>query len=187
MKQTLSVALVAALVLAAGAAVVLAMGSTHPKDYVATQQEGWPAGLADLINSKGRVCGIWVNGSDWFSYAGDTKAFNAFIEPYAQLKGIPLVLVLHPGRGMTGGLGEPQTIPYEWCLSVIRRGWGADMPEAYKNSPSQVVVTINLYLGGNVALDELEAPTNIEVTSGGEIEKFIVHHEAKRSLTKPAK
>jgi len=184
MRRLLSTVFAVAVVLTL-AAFVLGLGMNYPNDRPIPVQPEWPAGVGDLANAKGRASGYMVNANDWVFFAGDAKAFNAFLEQYAKVKDIPLVLVLHPGRGLTGGLGEDPKTPYDWQLEIIRRGWGAEMPEAYKNSPSKYLVTVHLYLGGNIRLAELEVPLEIEVQSGGEIEQFIAHHQAKQSLVMP--
>jgi hypothetical protein len=176
----------AAIVLSCGT-VVLGLGMNYPNDRPIPVQPEWPAGLGELANSAGRVNGYMVNANDWVFFAGDAKAFNAFLEPYAKLKDMPLVLVLHPGRGLTGGLGEDPKTPYDWRLDIIRRGWGADMPDAYKNSSSQYVLTVHLMLGGNIRMDDLDVPLEIEVQSGHEIERFVITHDAKRQLVEQAK
>jgi len=177
---------IAAATAAALAAAAFGLGGTYSKDHKVVEQPGWPKGLADLANSPGRVNGYFINANDFFFYAGDAKACGEFLDRYAAFKDMPLVLILHPGRGLTGGLGDPNpAIPFDWGLSIVRRGWGADMPEAYRNSPSQVVVTVNLYVGGRVSLNALEVPLTVEVRSGGEIERFVAHHEAKRTLLAP--
>lgn len=183
-----SVVLGAVLIVLVPVASILGLGANHPKDYRVTDQDGWPKGLAALVNDSSRVHGFFINANDFFFYSGNSEAFNVFMERYAKLTDIPLVLVLHPGVGRTGGLGEEKNIPCEWAMSIIRRGWGADMPKEFEKSPSKVLVNISLHLGGKVRLDELDVPLNVKVRSGGEIDQFIATHEAKQSLLdKPAK
>ena len=103
------------------------------------------------------------------------------------MKDTPLLLTLHPGRGTAR---EPwdkdKSVPCEWSVYIQRRGWGA--PEAKPGATGKYVVTLHLWLGGDVALEELDVPLNVNVHSAGEIEKFIASHEAKQSLLeKPAK
>jgi len=153
-----------------------AMGGDHPPGPVHAQ-DGWPAGLLELLNRDERVNGIWVNANDFFYFAGDTEAFNECLEQYAALKNTPLRLTLHPGVGTTGSLGDERNIPFEWEVSVMR--WHED--------PSEVptLVTMELWLGGLVQLDKINVPINVEVKSGGEIAKFIAEHKAKRKKVTP--
>jgi hypothetical protein len=38
---------------------------------------------------------------------------------------------------------------------------------------------VDVWLGGRIKLDELRIPANVEVASGGEIEKFVTDREKK--------
>jgi len=49
----------------------------------------WPAGLADLLNSRERVYAYWFNWFDYFYYSGDTDAFNAFLKQYSRFEVTP--------------------------------------------------------------------------------------------------
>jgi len=182
MMRLCCVSAIACLVLAAAASPALALGASHPNDRPVSHDE-WPKGLAEIINTKARVCGFFVNANDWFYFKGDTKAFNKALAAYGKMKETPLKLVLHPGRCMAR---EPwdkdKATPCEWSFAVIRRGWGA--PEAKPGDSGQYVVTLNLWLGGDVTLEDLDVPLAVDVESGREIEKFVVDHQAKQSLLK---
>ncbi|HUU92158.1 MAG TPA: hypothetical protein VM238_13235 [Phycisphaerae bacterium] len=166
--------------MAACCTVALALGASHPNDQTCSNKE-WPAGLSDIVNTKARVCGFFVNANDWFYFKGDTKAFNGVLAAYGKLKDTPLLLVLHPGRGTAR---EPwdkdKSVPCEWSLTIQRRGWGA--PEPKPGETGKYVVALHLWLGGDVALEELDVPLNVEVQSGAEIERFVAEHQAKQSL-----
>jgi hypothetical protein len=56
------------------------------------------------------------------------------------------------------------------------------VPRGYKPPPPTVVIEV--YVGGQVGLEDLDVPLAVSVESGGEIEEFIAHHQAKQSLTK---
>jgi len=154
--------------------------------------DGWPDGLLDLCNRKSRVDGYWVNANTWCHFAGDVKAFNAFLNRYASLKPTPLTLILHPGprRGNDGWTAD-KIVPSNWMLSILRRGWGA--PEAEPRETGKYVVTLHLWLGNTIALQDLDVPLNVNVESSQEIDRFIADHVAKQSLVhkrdeaKPAK
>ena len=175
MKGTM-VLLTILFVLLAYRAPVFAMGGDHPPGPVHAQN-GWPEGLVELLNRGERIHGIWVNANDFFYFAGDTDAFNECLEQYAVLKNTPLRLILHPGMGMTGSLGDEKNIPFEWEISVMR--WHDD--------PSGVptLVTMELWLGGLVQLDKIRVPLNVEVKAGREIAKFIAEHKSKRKTATP--
>ena len=95
------------------------MGGDHPPGPVHAQ-DGWPEGLVELLNREEHVHGIWVNANDFFYFAGDIEAFNECLKKYAMLKNTPHRLVIHPGVGMTGSLGDEPNIPFEWEVRVMR-------------------------------------------------------------------
>jgi len=168
------------LMMAACCTVALALGGGHRNDQPCSHK-AWPPGLADIVNTKARVCGFFVNANDWFYYRGDTKAFNNVLAAYGKMKDTPLLLVLHAGRGTARepwdkGAGTP----CEWSIAVIRRGWGA--PQAKPGETGKYVVTLHLWLGGDVALEGIDVPLNVNVRSGAEIETFVAEHQAKQSL-----
>ena len=168
--------------------IVLALGSsiyglrfTFPSDKPVVRQERWPAGVAELASSRNRVKSYGHNfGSDAYYYAGDAKAFNAFLGEYAKLKGVALVLVIHAGLGVKGRAAQtdPDT-RFDWLLYV-----DALMPsgDAKKVPPPKCQPTLHLYLGDNIGLDEILVPLEVEVRSGGELEDFVSEHTAKRSM-----
>ena len=167
--------------MAACCTVALALGGSHRNDQPYSHKE-WPAGLADIVNTNGRVCGFFVNANDYFSFKADTKAFNGVLATYAKLEDTPLLLVLHPGRGTAREPWDKEKgVPCEWSLYIQRRGWGAPGPKP--GDTGKYVVTLHLWLGGDVALDELDVPLSVNVRSGAEIEKFVAAHQAKQSLT----
>ena len=115
--------LVPGLALAVCAATALGLGSDHPADQPVTGQNGWPAGLAELLNAGGRVGGFFVNASDWFFFQGDAKAFNAWLEKYAALKDTPLRLVLHPGRATERRPARPPPARYSRGRAAVAGAW----------------------------------------------------------------
>ena len=103
-----------------------ALGADHPLTNIDPKSHPhWPAGTADLVNSAPRVGGHWVNSWDGFYYAGDAAALNRFLLAYAKLSDTPLAVVLHAGRApVTGPLGKPHTVKYDWSLHAYSVGWG---------------------------------------------------------------
>jgi hypothetical protein len=151
------------------------------------QQPSWPEGLADLLNSQTLAYGYWVNSLDYFYYAGDTKAFNEFLERYAKLPMPQLIgreatrtLVLHVGAAETKNFdGKP--VACDWL--VKGSNFGAFGPEG-KALPAGL--ELEVWVGCHVQLDQLKVPLNIELKSGGEIEKLIGNHQAaQRAGDKP--
>ena len=146
-----------------------------------SHSDGWPDGLLDLCNRTSRVDGYWVNANAWCHFAGDAKAFNAFLNRYASLKTTPLRLILHPGpRRSNDGWTADKIVPSNWMLSILRRGWGA--PELKAGETGEYVITLHLWLGDRIALQDLDVPLNVNVESSREIDRFIADHVAKQSL-----
>jgi hypothetical protein len=152
----------------------------HPPGVPIRQEKSWPAGLADLLNSGGRVYGFWGFAYDAFFYAGDDEDFNEFVKRYAELKDTPLTLVLHSGQGRTRIPGK--TIQFDWEVKA-RRGWRPVAPGDPGKAKPGYIVTAEAWLGGGLKLDELSVPLNVEVRSAEkkeEFAKFVAAQEARR-------
>ena len=94
-----------------------------------------------------------------------------------------MTLILHPGRGVTTTLMDKNaTIDYDWMVALTPEWSTGPLP----HTPVGAIARIELWLGGNVALDRIVAPPNIEVKSGGEIEHFVAKHKAAKASA-PAK
>jgi hypothetical protein len=176
-KLALIAAVCLGLISCIAATAVLIM-QEHPPGTTMPWSPDWPEGLKELVNAEGRVrgyseCGIVDSTHAYF--AGAPQDFNSFLARYAQLKDTPLALVLHAGRGMTRSISdEEQQVPFDWQITVSR------LKEAGGGEGHRYVATVDLWLGGQVGLEEIEVPLNLEVRSGGELEAFIEAHEAKR-------
>ncbi len=185
-----AVPFVVVLITLMGSIPALPMGGDHPAGEPIGQHPEWPAGLADLLNSGGRVHGYWVNANDWFFYAGDTEALNEFLQKYSRLKGTPLTLVLRPGRGLTGELGGGEkNIAYDWEVQVRRRGWSREgLPDPTGEKGGYVVIA-EVWAEGQIKLSKVEVPLNVKVKWGDaneQLTKFVAAHEARRKRAKKA-
>jgi hypothetical protein len=159
---------------------VFPMGAVHPKGPITSPQ--WPPILNELVNHKGRVYGYFYGRSEYFFFAGDTQAFNEFVARYAQLKDTSLTLTLRLQRGMAGAWWEKEkTTSCDWYLTISRPPRAAAASADSATTATEVTVALCLYLGGQVALRELKVPLNVEVRSGGAMERFIKEHEARRA------
>jgi hypothetical protein len=175
------------LALAAAATIVLALGADHPADQPVGGSSDWPPAFLDLVNSKGRVGGYFVNQFDSLFFQGDPKAFSAWLQQYAALADTPLRLVLHPGRGNDGrpwSKPDEKRLPVDWRIDINNRQWTREAMVEKKPVKPGYDVTVHVFLGGQVGLEDLDVPLGVSVESGGEIEEFIAHHQAKQSLTK---
>lgn len=153
-----------------------ALASEYDLNRPIGQQPEWPGGVADLLNSQKPAYAYFVNFQDNFYYSGDAAAFNAFMERYGKLDGIPHTLVLHCGKGEVKELMTPKKRAFDWYVFVVPPmipDGGLD-----KTSPYKRYVTVNLNLGCNIQLSEIKVPGNVTVKPGKEIEKFIRAHEA---------
>ena len=133
--------------------------SEHRLGYPVHSQPGWPSGLADLLNSPGRVYGYWINGIDHYYYAGDTNAFNEFVRQYAELKGVLLRLTVHPARAKEKRLDD-RKIQYDWKVRVDGRSPRED-PRDF--------VSMEVWLGGQIELARMKVPADIKVEGSGEV------------------
>ena len=119
----------------------------------------WPVGLQELVNTKNRIGGVFVNDDDFFFFAGTAREFSAFLVDYAKIRGIEKHrLILHRGASEAGLLSGGKRRPCDWKLlgrpgaSLSGAGAGPDY-----------VLEIHFWTGGRIPLDEVVIPENIEV------------------------
>jgi hypothetical protein len=148
----------------------------------------WPAGLKELVSRQGRVYGRHLDAPTFgrgyeqvsIYFAGDSKLFNEFVQEYSRLKGTPLTLILHAGRGAVSPLAiEKRRIFFDWQVNISRYLPPKASDSTEKPEPGYTV-SVEMWLGGNLELYKVNVPLNVEVKSDGEIEKFVAGHEAKR-------
>ena len=188
MKHTGAMLLAAAALLALQAPAWGIAVMPYPAGQKVRQGPGWSKALTDLANTPGRVDGFGLmNGRRSFYFAGDAEAFARFFERYTKLEGTPLRLVLHAGRTDQTDPRSPKTtrkVAFDWQLRVVSH-WkprSGIVPRNYKPRIPPPVASLEVYLGGQVGLDDLDVPLSVEVQSGAEIEKFVATHQAKQSL-----
>jgi len=128
------------------------------------------------------VHGYHVNWEDVFFYQGDGAKLNRFIAAYAKLEGVKHKAVIHVGRKMARSPwdGEDRPIAVDWSCYTWNTGipQGVAGPPGAKPAPSR----IDLWLSERIKLEDLEIPMNVEVVSGGEIEKFILERHRKAGI-----
>jgi len=166
------------------------LASNHPPGLPVGQQPDWPEGLADFLNSPGRVHGYFVNANDFFFYRGDTDEFNQFLDQYARLEKTPLTVVLQPGPGKTNFITrDDKEITFDWKVDVYCRGWAREIPPDLPGGKSQYVAIIQLHTGGEVNLNKVNVPVNVEVKyvePAKQFTEFVAAHEAERQRAKGA-
>jgi hypothetical protein len=188
-------AVLAAVVALWGCAALAMYGiSNHPKGEPAGGLSDWPEGLKELVNIDNRVDG-YVMYSDTligqpagcdavFFFRGDAKAFAKFLDQYAKTKDTALRLVLHPGRCLSTKPWADAKPDSDWSLNVWCRTWHGIGETGKKPVQKGYDITVDLYLGGNIDLKDLEVPLEIEVESSLDIERFVITHDAQRLLVK---
>ena len=172
-----SIALVGALMLAQP---VLAMGGDYRLDAngnIVSGQPDWPVGLAELINCGPVFSGHWVNADSEFFFLGDSASLTRFLKRYAALKDTPVMVVIHAGSERHSELwGDKPKEKYDWKLLLRKRDRGAT---ATPGKPGRWLVTVDVWIDRNIRLSALERPKNVEVRSGGEIERFVLFAAGK--------
>lgn len=123
----------------------------------------WPSGVGVLANRADRIGGRWINSLDTFFFAGDTKAFNDFLQQYARVKGSH-TLCLHIDPALDAFTLQPANGGHQdWELDA-----GAGM------------ATVSLSLNGRIRLRDLRVPRNITLYFEGkrtkEVDLFLAHH-----------
>lgn len=144
----------------------LAIGRDLPKDYL--EEHG------QLVKGQKPVHGYMVNWEDVFFYSGDTGAFNRFVEAYSKLENFELRVVIHAGakKARSPWDTEDRNIQVDWSYYVWNTGTTA---KGGKPAPTRV----DVWLGSRIKLEDVRIPANVEVTSGGEIEKFVGERKKK--------
>ncbi len=128
-----------------------------------------PAGLEELMNFKGRVSGedgFFSEIGSWqiLHFGGDSIVFNDFLQRYAKLGIKPVKVHIRKGPGMlTGirGIQEPEGAPYDWALRWDVHGTKGPVDAEGRKIPYSLSVT--LWTGGQVKLDQVKWPKSIEV------------------------
>ncbi len=124
----------------------------------------------EQIAAQGKNCvhGYWVNLTSVTYFTGDAATLNDHFgtlglkakATYATKK-----VVLHPGpkKASSPWDNAERNISTDWSVTL----WldGGMNPGAH--------LQIDIWLGGQVKLEDLRIPADVEVVSGGEIEKFI--------------
>jgi hypothetical protein len=162
---------VALLVLVLGAR-AYGLGADHPKDRPVILDQA-PPGLSDLINQKERVHGYFVNAEDRFFFAGDTAAFNDFIQKYAMIDGMAgHRLTIHKGKGRAKSpwdKGEGR--PCDWMMDVALVSWVEGYREVFKDpevaasktQKPKYLAEVHVWAEGNVDLSKVKIPASVNV------------------------
>ena len=161
----------------------LALGGDEPNGPM--NNDKWPTGLAAIVNADNRVYGYFVNWEDTLFFRGNTAAFNVFLAKYAQLPNTKLELVIHPGKleVQSPWDKQPRALSANWRLYCTPFAQEQVMNGGVK--PGPFITRVDLWLGDSVKLAELQVPSNVPVTSGGEIEAFVKQHQSTTTSPLP--
>jgi hypothetical protein len=142
---------------------VFGLGGDYPNGQP-VHQPAWPAGMADLVNTRSRVGGMFVSGEDIFFYSGTAAELNAFLEGYAKIQDLERHrLILHRGAGETGSLASGSRRPCDWKLQG-RPGASRSRYLLSLAAPEpRYVLEVHFWTEGRLALDDVAVPTNTEV------------------------
>lgn len=166
-----------------GSGLCMMLTDTFPADqkmYPVSKTPQPPEELTRLYNLGNRVYGerdsfSQIGDTEKAYYTGDTEAFNGFLQQYVKVKIRPLKLIIHTGCAEVIAHSK-EAIHYDWMLSRYLAGTKSMDP-----SGAEETVAVNLYPGCKIDLSKLNIPTEIEVTSGGELEKVVSDHREKRA------
>jgi hypothetical protein len=129
--------------------------------------------------SKHCVHGYWVNELTSYYYRGDAAAFNAEIKKLDESP-LPVMwasrkVILHigPKKAASPWDKAPRDIATDWSVTT----WIGEEPPAGDGSLPQHQ-KIEVWLGGNLKLEDLKIPEGYDVVSGREIEEFLAKRKA---------
>jgi hypothetical protein len=143
-----------------------------------------PNELRGLLNNDARVSGTLGDFDTWTNYAGDAPKLNAFLKEYAKVPEVGLQVVLHPGRTKRKVGGTKRTVHVDWTMHIAENYSIRPNAAAFKGKKG--LTTVDIWIGGQVELDKLQVPLNIDLISGGEIERFIKKHEERQQKAEGA-
>jgi hypothetical protein len=80
----------------------------------------WPK-VMPVINDSHRVYHSWVNGNEYFYFAGDTAALNSALNAFAEIKAERLTVVLRQGPGQVSSFRREKSLSYNWNVHLPSR------------------------------------------------------------------
>jgi len=135
-----------------------ALGFEHvgPRELSAPSYDNWP-GLFAVLDTKGLVYDRWINGNEALYYAGNTRALNAALKAFADVKIERRQVTLYRGPGEARTF-QGKSMPCHWSVHCFG---GLALPregdaEGVKPLPMMIV-----WVGGDIDLGDLEVPAGI--------------------------
>ena len=140
------------------------MGSDHKKGDL-PPHDGWPVGTYEAVNLPCRVHGYWINSSDTLFYKDGNAVLEEMLQKLGSIQGLTVRVILHPSKVIAKSPWSKEVLDSaDWTVTISGK-------EAITQIQNQV--TVDIWLGGNVSLDDLKIPQDIDVKSGNEIEAYI--------------
>jgi hypothetical protein len=130
--------------------------------------------------SKHCVHGFWVNELTTYYYRGDATAFNAEIKKLDESPtpvtwaSRQVILRIGPKKAASPWDKAPRDIATDWQVTT----WIGEAPPAADGSLPHHQ-KIEVWLGGNLKLEDLKIPEGYEVISGREIDEFLAKRKAR--------
>ncbi|WP_168567245.1 hypothetical protein [Crateriforma spongiae] len=147
------------------------MGSDHESGDL-PPHDGWPEGVYTAVNMLSRIHGYWVNSTDKLFYKGSQDELQSMTRQLTNAEGTRTELILHIGAGIAKSPWSKMPVgTADWSVTIAG-------PDAI--SKTQGMITIDVWIGGNISLDELDLPPSVRIKSGGEIDAFIKRHDDSR-------
>jgi hypothetical protein len=151
-----------------------ALGSDYPNGPVTGAQiSNWPNGMLRLVDSSNRVYGFWINAEEVFFFSGTATNFSEFLQAYSQIQRIEKhCLILHDGMGEAKSPWRTTGQSSDWKVYGSPKGWhnlatlnGTNSVEVKRKAIEEpgYVLEVHFWTGGDIALDQVTIPKNIEV------------------------
>lgn len=152
---------------------VWGLGGDHPPPSTPTSSSAWPAGMAELVNIENRVHGFFVNSTDVYFLQGNTAAFNTALVKWGQLPNTEVKILLHVRKLAVKSPWDklPRELRADWKVTTAPHD---EAGNALKSGKFQA--RLDVWLSDEIQLSELKVPASIEISSGGEIERFVKEH-----------
>lgn len=149
-------------VLAAVAWRASGLGADYQSDQPVGGTSAWPEGLKQLVNRTNRVHGFFVNAEDVFFFSGTATNFTEFLQSYAKISGVEQHrMILHEGIGVAKSPWSTNGLPCDWKLDACPKAW------LTQNAKEEsFILEVHFWTGGNITLDQLAVPLNVEITGG---------------------
>lgn len=166
----------AVLLILASPSQALITGGTHDGPI---ENPGWPAGVAEAFNVRGRVA-FWEGppfggGQYHGEYRGDTAALNDVLDLFGQIQNDNKRIEIEEGTAPSGWLRladkNKKPVECDWKLMVwnasswkqlsgMRAGLDPTDPADRDKGPPTV---LTIYTGGNIKWGEVKLPEGVEV------------------------